>query len=69
MGFRPLDIGGKAKTVEIRHGEVGQVGPSGNVGFNIRGVGKDDIRHGGIRDPTDDPPRVAEMFKAQVVIM
>ncbi|PSQ11114.1 translation elongation factor EF-1 subunit alpha, partial [Halobacteriales archaeon QS_5_70_15] len=69
VSFQPSDVGGEVKTVEMHHEEVDQAGPGDNVGFNVRGVGKDDIRRGDVCGPADDPPTVAETFQAQVVVM
>jgi len=62
-------VGGEVKTVEMHHEEVPKAEPGDNVGFNVRGLGKDDIRRGDVCGPADDPPSVAETFKAQVVVM
>jgi elongation factor 1-alpha len=67
--FNPADIGGEVKTIEMHHEEVPSAGPGDNVGFNVRGVGKDDIRRGDVCGPADDPPTVAETFQAQIVVM
>jgi elongation factor 1-alpha len=67
--FMPSDVGGEVKTVEMHHEEVAEAGPGDNVGFNVRGVGKDDIRRGDVCGPADDPPTVAETFQAQIVVM
>jgi elongation factor 1-alpha len=69
VSFQPSDVGGEVKTVEMHHEEVAEAGPGDNVGFNVRGVGKDDIRRGDVCGPADDPPTVAETFKAQIVVM
>ncbi|WP_336024385.1 translation elongation factor EF-1 subunit alpha [Halobellus salinisoli] len=69
VSFQPSDVGGEVKTVEMHHEEVPQAGPGDNVGFNVRGIGKDDIRRGDVCGPADDPPSVAETFKAQIVVM
>ena len=69
VSFQPSDVGGEVKTVEMHHEEVPQAGPGDNVGFNVRGIGKDDIRRGDVCGPADDPPSVAETFTAQVVVM
>ena len=69
VSFQPSDVGGEVKTVEMHHEEVPQAGPGDNVGFNVRGIGKDDIRRGDVCGPADDPPSVAETFNAQVVVM
>jgi elongation factor 1-alpha len=67
--FQPSDVGGEVKTIEMHHEEVDSAGPGDNVGFNVRGIGKDDIRRGDVLGPADDPPTVAETFQAQIVVM
>jgi Translation elongation factor EF-1alpha (GTPase) len=69
VSFQPSDVGGEVKTIEMHHEEVPTAEPGDNVGFNVRGIGKDDIRRGDVCGPADDPPTVAETFKAQVVVM
>ena len=69
VSFQPSDVGGEVKTIEMHHEEVDRAGPGDNVGFNVRGVGKDDIRRGDVCGPAADPPTVAETFQAQVVVM
>ncbi|RRJ32322.1 translation elongation factor EF-1 subunit alpha [Halocatena pleomorpha] len=67
--FQPSDAGGEVKTVEMHHEEVPKAEPGDNVGFNVRGIGKDDIRRGDVCGPAADPPSVADTFQAQVVVM
>jgi elongation factor 1-alpha len=69
VSFQPSDVGGEVKTVEMHHEEVPKAEPGDNVGFNVRGIGKDDIRRGDVCGPADDPPTVAETFQAQIVVM
>ncbi|WP_049922929.1 translation elongation factor EF-1 subunit alpha [Halopiger djelfimassiliensis] len=69
VSFQPSDVGGEVKTIEMHHEEVPKAEPGDNVGFNVRGIGKDDIRRGDVCGPADDPPSVAETFQAQVVVM
>ena len=69
MSFQPSDVAGEVKTIEMHHEEVDEAEPGDNVGFNVRGVGKDDIRRGDVAGPADDPPTVAETFQAQIVVM
>jgi elongation factor 1-alpha len=69
VSFQPSDVGGEVKTIEMHHEEVDMAGPGDNVGFNVRGIGKDDIRRGDVCGPADDPPKVAETFQAQIVVM
>ncbi|MFT4891323.1 MAG: elongation factor 1-alpha [Halobacteriales archaeon] len=69
VSFQPSDVGGEVKTIEMHHEEVDEAGPGDNVGFNVRGIGKDDIRRGDVVGPADDPPTVADTFQAQIVVM
>ncbi|MFC6905216.1 translation elongation factor EF-1 subunit alpha [Halalkalicoccus tibetensis] len=69
VSFQPSDVGGEVKTVEMHHEEVPQAQPGDNVGFNVRGIGKDDIRRGDVCGPAEDPPSVATTFQAQIVVM
>ncbi|WP_336327613.1 translation elongation factor EF-1 subunit alpha [Halovenus sp. HT40] len=69
VSFQPSDVSGEVKTIEMHHEEVPEAQPGDNVGFNVRGIGKDDIRRGDVCGPADDPPSVAETFQAQVVVM
>jgi len=69
VSFQPSDVGGECKTIEMHHEEVDYAGPGDNVGFNVRGVGQDDIRRGDVCGPASDPPTVAETFQAQIVVM
>jgi len=69
VSFQPSDVGGEVKTIEMHHEEVPRAEPGDNVGFNVRGIGKDDIRRGDICGPAEDPPTVAETFEARVVVM
>ena len=69
VSFQPSDVGGEVKTVEMHHEEVPKAEPGDNVGFNVRGIGKDDIRRGDVCGPAENPPKVAETFQAQVVVM
>ncbi|PSQ13145.1 translation elongation factor EF-1 subunit alpha, partial [Halobacteriales archaeon QS_5_70_15] len=69
VSFQPSDVGGEVKTIEMHHEEVPRAEPGDNVGFNVRGIGKDDIRRGDICGPAEEPPTVAETFQARIVVM
>ena len=70
--FQPADVGGEVKTIEMHQEEIPDAGPGDNVGFNVRGVGKDDIRRGDVCGPQSDPPTTVgtdQTFQAQIVVM
>lgn len=67
--FNPSDVTGEVKSIEMHHEEIPEAKPGDNVGFNVRGVGKNDIKRGDVLGPADDPPKVADEFKAQIVVL
>lgn len=67
--FQPSNVIGEIKSIEMHHEEILEALPGDNVGFNVRGVGKKDIRRGDVCGHPDNPPSVAEEFTAQVVIL
>jgi len=67
--FRPSDKTGEVKTIEMHHEMVKEATPGDNVGFNVRGIGKKDIRRGDVCGPADNPPSVARSFTARIMIL
>jgi len=53
----------------MHHERIEQAEPGDNIGFNVRGVGKNDIRRGDVAGHPDTPPTVAKQFTAQVVVL
>jgi len=65
-------IAGEVKTIEMHHETLDQAVPGDNVGFNVRGVGKNDIKRGDVLGHPNSPPTVVTMndsFKAQIVVL
>jgi elongation factor 1-alpha len=69
VSFMPANKEGEVKSIEMHHEEYNQALPGDNVGFNVRGIAKNDIRRGDVCGPVDVPPTVAEEFTAQVVVL
>lgn len=67
--FMPSKATGEVKTIEMHHEQIAQAEPGDNVGFNVRGLGKNDARRGDVVGPIDNPPTVAEEFTAQIVVL
>jgi elongation factor 1-alpha len=68
--FAPTGISTEVKSVEMHHESVPEANPGDNVGFNIKNVSVKDIRRGNVAgDLKQDPPRGADNFDAQVIIM
>ena len=67
--FMPANVSGEVKSIEMHHQPMKEAKPGDNVGFNVRGVGKKDIRRGDVAGHTDNPPTVAKTFTAQIVVL
>jgi elongation factor 1-alpha len=65
----PSGSKGEVKKVEMHHQELTEAVPGDNVGFNLKGVDKKDIKRGDVIGPVDSPPTVADEFTAQVVVL
>jgi elongation factor 1-alpha len=68
--FAPPLITTEVKSVEMHHTVMPEAGPGDNVGFNVKNVSVKDIKRGNVcGDSKADPPKAAENFKAQVIIL
>jgi elongation factor 1-alpha len=67
--FEPPGVSGEVKSIEMHHEMLEIAEPGDNVGFNVRGVGKNDIRRGDVAGHTSNPPTVAKEFTAQIVVL
>ncbi|MBP5083015.1 MAG: translation elongation factor EF-1 subunit alpha [Methanomicrobium sp.] len=69
VAFMPANKDGEVKSIEMHHEEHPEALPGDNVGFNVRGINKGDIRRGDVCGPVEQPPSVAEEFTAQIVVL
>ncbi|NCP72545.1 translation elongation factor EF-1 subunit alpha [archaeon] len=57
------------KSIEQHHEQLPQANPGDNVGFNLRKVGPKDIRRGSVIGHESNPPKIAEEFTAQIIVI
>jgi elongation factor 1-alpha len=62
-------VKGEVKTIEMHHSQQKDAEPGDNVGISVRGIGKKDLARGDVLGPEDAPPKVAEEFDAQIVVL
>lgn len=67
--FMPAKAVGEVKSIEMHHQEIKEAVPGDNIGWNVRGVEKKDIRRGDVCGHASKPPVVAEEFTAQIVVL
>ena len=67
--FMPSAKSGEVKSIEMHHESVAEALPGDNVGFNVRGIDKNDIRRGDVVGPASNPPTVVESFTANIQVL
>ncbi|KAI5793373.1 elongation factor-1a [Pyronema domesticum] len=68
--FAPAGVTTEVKSVEMHHEQLAEGVPGDNVGFNVKNVSVKEIRRGNVAgDSKNDPPKGAETFNAQVILM
>lgn len=67
--FMPSGATGDVKSVEMHHKQLDKAEPGDNVGFNVRGVDKKQIKRGDVVGHPDKPPTVAKSFTGQIIVL
>ncbi|HIP62905.1 MAG TPA: translation elongation factor EF-1 subunit alpha [Archaeoglobus profundus] len=67
--FEPPGIVGEVKSIEMHHEPLQEAYPGDNIGFNVRGVSKKDLRRGDVAGHPDNPPTVAKDFTARIIVL
>merc|ERR1719177_112991 len=68
--FSPANISTEVKSVEMHHEAMPEALPGDNVGFNVKNISVKDVKRGMVAgDSKNDPPKEADTFVAQVIIM
>ncbi len=67
--FQPADKQGEVKSIEMHHENMSQAEPGDNVGFNVRGIAKNDVKRGDVCGSQSAPPTVVKGFTAQIVVL
>ena len=65
----PSGAPGEIKTIETHHTQMESAEAGDNIGFNLRGVDKKDIKRGDVIGTPDSPPTVAKEFRAQIIVI
>ncbi len=65
----PSGKAGEVRSIEMHYTKMEKAEPGDNIGFNIRGVSKKDIKRGYVVGHVDNPPTVAEEFTAQIFVI
>ncbi len=67
--FLPSGNDAEVKSIEMHHEEIEKAEPGDNVGFNVRGLSKDEIKRGEVASHPDDKPPIVEEFEARIAVL
>ncbi|MHA2187814.1 MAG: translation elongation factor EF-1 subunit alpha, partial [Candidatus Thorarchaeota archaeon] len=67
--FMPPNKTGEVKSIEMHHEILPQAVPGDNIGFNVRGVERQDLGRGDVAGPTDKTPTVAADYTGQIMVI
>lgn len=69
MIFMPSGKIGECKSIETHHVRMPKAEPGDNIGFNVRGVAKNEIGRGEVMGHPDNPPIIANEFIGQIIVI
>ena len=67
--FEPSGVKGEVKSIEMHHQQIPQAVPGDNVGVNVRGISKEQVKRGDVAGLPSNPPTVVKEFTAQIVVL
>ena len=67
--FMPPNARGECKDIETHHTKIPEAVPGDNIGFNVRGIAKNDVSRGDVAGKTDNPPTVANEFIGRIIVV
>ncbi len=67
--FQPSNKEAEVKSIEAHHEQMQEAVPGDNIGFNVRGVAKNEISRGDVAGHLNNVPTVAKEFTAQLVVL
>jgi len=65
----PAGASGEIKSIETHHTEMPSAQAGDNIGFNLRGIEKKDIKRGDVLGDPANPPMIAKEFRAQIIVI
>lgn len=65
----PEGLTAEVKTIESHHVQMQEAVSGDNIGVNLRGIGKGEIKRGSVLGPSNNPPSIARAFRAQIIVV
>jgi len=67
--FVPSNTTGEVKSIEMHHEQIQEARPGDNIGFNVRGAGKNDIKRGDVACSPNNSAKPVTEFTAQIIVL
>lgn len=67
--FMPANEKGEVKSLEMHHTRIPKAEPGDNIGFNVRGIARGEIRRGDVCAHVSNPATVAKEFVGQIFVI
>ncbi|KXB00209.1 elongation factor 1-alpha [candidate division MSBL1 archaeon SCGC-AAA261G05] len=67
--FMPSGNKAEIKSIEMHHEEIPEAEPGDNIGFNVRGLSRDEIKRGEVASLSSSPATVVEEFTARIAVL
>ncbi|MFQ6134199.1 MAG: translation elongation factor EF-1 subunit alpha [Nitrososphaerales archaeon] len=65
----PKGTTAEVKSIETHHTPMSEAVAGDNIGFNLRGLSKQDLRRGDVISTPDNPSTIAKEFMAQIIVV
>ena len=69
VAVEPINKVCEVKTLEMHHDRLDQAVPGDNIGINLKGIERRELKRGDVLGDEKNPPTVAGEFRAQIVIL
>lgn len=67
--FVPSGAKGDVKSIEMHHEQHQEARPGDNIGFNVRGIGRGDIKRGDVACHPNTAAKPVKEFTAQIIVL
>ncbi|MEM4079837.1 MAG: translation elongation factor EF-1 subunit alpha [Metallosphaera sp.] len=67
--FMPAGKAAEVRSIETHHTKLDKAEPGDNIGFNVRGIDKKDVKRGDVVGHATNPPTVADEFTARIIVV
>jgi len=65
----PSNKTGTVASIEMHHERMERAEPGDNIGFNVKGIAREEIKRGDVLGPVNAPPTVVKEFVGQIIVI